>query len=94
MKSGTLRIHRGPASPDRVLMVGTTEMGLLSEPVTDFTVPTGHHLVGLKLGSYHSVATYVTLREGATVELTVEENPEAIAPILQGGLLRFHLDSA
>lgn len=88
--SATIRIHRGPASPERVLLLDSAEVGPLSEETTDFAVPPGHHLIALALGRYHSVATYITLAEGQLMELTVEENPDAIFPALQGGYLRFH----
>lgn len=92
MKPATLRIHRGPASPERVLFFDNTELGRLAEATSDFTVPSGHHLVGLRFGPYHSLSTHVALVQGGLVELTVEENPETIAPLLQGGWLRFHKD--
>ncbi|MDO5697910.1 MAG: hypothetical protein Q4G51_08040 [Dermatophilus congolensis] len=90
--SATLRIHRGPASPDRVLLVDGHEMGTLSEEVTDFSVPLGRHLIALKLGIYHSVATSIVVADGQVLDLTVEDNPDAVLPIIQGGFLRFHKD--
>lgn len=86
----TLRIYRGPASSDRVLLLDAHELGTLREEVTDFQIPVGWHVISLALGHFHSVATRVRFSEGDLVELTVEENEEAILPILQGGFLRFH----
>lgn len=91
--SATLRIHRGPASPERVLLFDTDELGPLSQEVTDFTVPSGHHLISLKLGRYHSVTTRVVLADGQLLDMTVEENPDAVLPIVQGGYLRFRKDA-
>lgn len=88
--TAVLRVHRGPASPERVVVYGTTPLGALTEEITEFTVPPGHHLVSLKLGFHHSVATWVTLRPGQVLDLVVEDNVQAIAPMLQGGFLRFH----
>ena len=90
--SAVLRVHRGPASPDRVVVYGTTPLGPLADEITEFRVSPGHHLVSLKLGFHHSVATWVTLRPGQVLDLVVEDNVQAIAPALQGGFLRFHHD--
>lgn len=86
--SATLRIHRGFASADRVVMLGSTALGPLSQEVNDFAIPEGRHVVSLKLGRYNSVATGVTVKDGDLVELKTVENPDAILPILQGGFLR------
>lgn len=86
--SAILRIHRGHASPDRILMMGRQELGPLSNEVTDFTVPAGAHVIQLKLGHYHSVATQVDLAEGAVLDLKVVENPDAVLPLLQGGFVK------
>ena len=48
--------------------------------------------MSLKLGFHHSVATWVTLRPGQVLDLVVEDNVQMIAPMLQGGFLRFHHD--
>ncbi len=90
--SATLRIHRGPASPDRIILLDGHEVGALVEEITDIAVPEGRHLVALKLGPYHSMATTVGVQNGDVVDLTVEENLEAVLPIAQGGYLRFHHD--
>ena len=57
--SAILRIHRGPASPERV-----------------------------KMRIYTSEAITITPRDGDIIEVQVEENPNAEAPILQGEFLR------
>lgn len=90
--TAVLRVHRGPASPDRVVMYGTTSLGTLTDEITEFTVPPGRHLVSLKLGFHHSVATWVKLAPGQVLDLVVEDNVASIAPMLQGGFLRFHHD--
>lgn len=90
--SATLRIHRGPASPDRVILLDGHDVGVLAEEVTDIAVPEGRHLVALKLGPYHSMATTISVQRGEVVDLIVEENLEAVLPIAQGGYLRFHHD--
>ena len=90
--TAVLRVHRGSASADRVVVYGTTPLGTLTDEVTQFTVPPGRHLVSLKLGFHHSVATWVTLRPGQVLDLVVEDNVQMIAPMLQGGFLRFHHD--
>ncbi|MCA0437298.1 MAG: hypothetical protein M9891_06700 [Austwickia sp.] len=92
--SATLRIHRGHASADRILMVGSDELGRLAEAVTTFTVPAGHHVIRLKLGPYHSVATQVEVAEGAVLDLKAVEDPDAILPLVQGGYLKLEPASA
>lgn len=86
--SALLRVHRGWASPDRVLMLANTELGPLTGDVNEFTVPAGDHLLSLKLGPYHSLTTSFKVGDGDTLELTVVENPDAILPLAQGGYLR------
>jgi hypothetical protein len=69
-------------------MLGTTELGPLSEQVTEFTVPSGRHLLQLKLGAYHSVVTRFHIDDDAVLDLRVVENPDAILPVLQGGYIK------
>lgn len=88
----TVRVHRGPASDQRVLVMGSERLGPLSEPITVFTVPEGRHLFSLELGRYHSVGSWVTLTTGDEVDLVVEDDANDVAPLLQGGFLRFHPD--
>lgn len=90
--SAILRVHRGPAKPERILIVDGKEVGTLSEETNDFTISAGTHIVTLKVGVYHSVATRIKVTEGEVLEMTVEVNPDALAPILEGGFLRFHED--
>ncbi len=88
--SATLRINRGSASPERVLYLGTEPLGRLDESVMDFDIPTGRHLVYLRIGPYHNVVTFVEARPDEVVELTVEDSPTVITPLAEGGYLRFH----
>lgn len=92
--SAKLRIHRGPASQERELLLGPHHLGKLTEEVTEFDIPPGRHMVSLALGFEHSVATHIEARDGEVVDLRVEENPEAVLPLVQGGFLRFHRDEA
>jgi len=64
-------------------------VGTLDEETTDLTVAAGTFLVSLALGPYHSVVTRVVAHDDEVVELTVEDNRDAVAPLLQGGFLRF-----
>lgn len=86
--SSTVRIHRELTCPDRVLMIGTEKLGPLSEEITEFTIPPGEHVFSVKLGVYNSIATKFRVADGATLDLTVVENPEAVAPIVQGGWVK------
>ncbi|MBK7723566.1 MAG: hypothetical protein IPI32_15535 [Austwickia sp.] len=86
--TATLRIHRGTASPERVLMVGDVPLGPLDADVTQWQVPAGKHIIGLHLGYYHSVETVVTCREGTVTDLFVVDNPGIFFPCIQGGMIR------
>lgn len=86
--NAVIRVHRGYASPERVFMMESTQLGRLESEVTDFTVPAGHHVFSLKLGHLHSVQTHVELDHGAVLELKAVENPGALLPLAQGGFLR------
>lgn len=90
--SALLRVHRGSASADRVVVYGTTPLGPLRDEVNEFWVAPGHHLVSLKLGFHHSIATWVKLGPGQVLDLTVEDNVQTIAPAIEGGFLHFHHD--
>lgn len=87
--TATLRIHRGPAHKDRMLLLDAQKLGHLTDAVTEFEVAQGKHTVSLSLGIYHSVATHLHVHDGDVVDLYVEENPEEAAALLQGGFLRF-----
>lgn len=87
--TATLRIHRGPAHKDRILLLDAQKIGHLTGDVTEFEVEKGQHTVSLGLGIYHSVATHLNVHDGDVVDLYVEENPEEAAALLQGGFLRF-----
>ncbi len=89
--SSTFRIHRGPSSPDRILLVGREEVGPLSDEVTDFTVSAGEHVLSLRLGPYHSVSTKFRIAEGEILELIVADNPDAVVPMVQGGFVKLEL---
>lgn len=86
--SAIVRIHRGTSNPERVLLVGREEVGPLSEAITDFPVPAGEHVLSLRLGIYHSVATKFRIREGDVLELIVADNPDAVVPMVQGGFVK------
>ncbi|MCA0178659.1 MAG: hypothetical protein LCH77_03475 [Actinobacteria bacterium] len=43
---------------------------------------------------FSSEALRFKARDGDLVEVTVEDNPDAFAPVLQGGFLRIHRDRA
>lgn len=90
--SALLRVHRGPASPDRIVVYGTKPLGPLTDEITEFWVAPGHHLVSLKLGLHHSVATWVKLGPGQVLDLVVEDDVRSLAPTLQAGSVRFHRD--
>lgn len=92
--TATLRIHRGPASPERAIILGDKEVGHLREEVTDIVLDPGTHVVRVRLGIYSSEALRFKARDGDLVEVTVEDNPDAFAPVLQGGFLRIHRDRA
>lgn len=86
--STTLRIHRGHASPERVVMLGQHALGRLEHEVNDFEIEPGKHVVELRLGMFHSLPTVFVAVDGAVLELKVVENPDAILPILQGGAIK------
>ena len=86
--SAILRIHRGAASPERSIVIGEKHVGHLTEPITDVEVEPGRHVVRVKMGIYTSEAITITPRDGDIIEVQVEENPNAEAPILQGEFLR------
>lgn len=86
--SSTVRIHRGTASPERVFLLGHEAMGRLVDEITDFEVPAGEHVLSLRLGPFHSVATKFRIDEGVVLELRVTDNPSAVAPLVQGGFVR------
>lgn len=70
-----------------LLLLDTEELGTLCDEVTEFSVPDGRHLVSLKLSFYDSAATYLAVRDGDVVELSIEANSDA--GTLLGGYLRF-----
>lgn len=86
--SATLRVHRGPASSERELVMGSEHLGRLSDEVTEFTVPAGRHLFSIWMGFMHSVASWVTLREGEVVDVHVEDTADELTDIFSGGHLR------
>lgn len=86
--SATLRIHRGHGAPQRFVHVGADRLGQLTDPVNDFEIPPGHHVVELKLGAYHSVAAQFDVHEGERVEFDVVDVPDAVLPVLLGGAVR------
>lgn len=86
--SATIRIHRGPSSPDRILLVGRDEVARLTDEITDVTVSAGEHVLSTRLGIYHGVATKFRVKEGDVLELIVADNPDAVAPLVQGGFVK------
>lgn len=86
--AATLRVRRGTASPDRVVMMGDTRLGSLTDEVMEFEIPPGDHVLSLELGRYHSIPTHVVVDDGAVLELQVVQNPDAVLPLVQGGFVR------
>lgn len=86
--STTLRIHRGFASPERVVLLGGRELGRLENEVNDYAIEPGKHLIELGLGVYHSLPTVFVARPGEVLEFKAVENPDAILPILLGGAIK------
>ncbi len=86
--SATLRIHRGHGAPERIVFLGRDRIGQLSDPVNDFEVPLGRHVVQLRLGAYHSIAAHFDAHEGDVIEFDVVDDPEAVMPMLLGGAVR------
>ena len=66
--SATIRIHRGPSSPDRILLVGRDEVARLTDEITDVTASAGEHVLSTRLGIYHGVATKFRVKEGDVLE--------------------------
>lgn len=86
--SATIRIHRGPSNPDRVLLVGRAEVARLADEITEVSVPPGEHVLSTRLGIYRGVATKFRVREGDVLELIVADNPDAVVPMIQGGFVK------
>ncbi len=65
-------------------MIGEQRLGPLTGEITEFTVPAGEHVFNVKLGPYSSIASKWRIADGEVLDLTVVENPDAVAPMVQG----------
>ena len=65
--------------------MGSEHLGRLSDEVTEFTVPAGRHLFSIWMGFMHSVASWVTLKDGEVVGLYVENSFEELTDHFTGG---------
>lgn len=77
--SATLRIHRGYASPQRVVVLGGRKIGQLSEEIVEFPVEPGEHVLTVRLG-YSEATTRFRAMPGDTVEVKVCVKPAAPEP--------------
>lgn len=84
----TLRIHRGYASPERVVLLGTDRLGHLEHEVNDFLVDPGRHVIELGVGPYHGLPTSFEAMDGTLLEFKVVEDPDAILPMFLGGAVK------
>ncbi len=84
----TLRIHRGTASPDRVVLVSKAPVGRLEDEVNEFVIEHGHHVLELQLGRYHGLPTSFTARDGDLLEFKAVEDPDAVLPLILGGAIK------
>ena len=73
---------------DRILLVGRDEVARLTDEITDVTASAGEHVLSTRLGIYHGVATKFRVKEGDVLELIVADNPDAVAPLVQGGFVK------
>lgn len=65
--------------------MGSEHLGSLTEDVTEFTGSAGKHLFSLWMGFMHSVASWVTLKDGEVVGLYVEDSFEELTDLFTGG---------
>ncbi len=77
--SATLRIHRGYASPERLVVLGGKTVGRLSEEVVEFPVEPGEHVLTLKLGLSESTTRFRAVAND-TVEVKVKVLPDHHEP--------------
>ena len=84
-----LRIHRGYAPADAVVMLETGELGPLSGDVSEFDVPAGTHILSLKIGYLSGMPTRITVPPRTVLEMSVIDNPDAVLPMVQGGFVKF-----
>ncbi len=84
----TLRIHRGYASPERVVLLGKERLGHLDHEVNDFRVSPGRHVLELGVGPYHGLPTSFDAVDGSLLEFKAVEDPDAILPMFLGGAIK------
>ncbi|MEP7159876.1 MAG: hypothetical protein ABI746_02100 [Dermatophilaceae bacterium] len=82
--SATLRIHRGSGEPGREVYLGRQKLGALTGDATEFPIPTGRHVLELKLGSFHSNPAHFDAHDGELIEYDVVDDPDAVLPMLLG----------
>lgn len=77
--SATLRIHRGYASPERVVVLGGKKVGRLSEEIVEFSVEPGEHVLTLRLG-FSEATTRFRAVANDTIEVKVHVQPDHHEP--------------